>query len=69
MGLQMSRVSSSANRAKVVVSTADQIAEWLKSSDGRRTVQESITRSAEAVKQLNEARSIDPKLLQEPITL
>lgn len=45
------------------------MAEWLESTDGKRKIQESLLRSQESVKLLNEARTVDPKLLQEPVTL
>ena len=45
------------------------ITEWLESSDGQRKITESLSRSQESAKILNEARSVDPKLLQEPVTL
>jgi hypothetical protein len=45
------------------------MAEWLGTADGKRKIQESLQRSQESVKLLNEARAVDPKLLQEPVTL
>jgi hypothetical protein len=45
------------------------IAEWLESSDGKQKIYESLSRSQESAKILNEARAVDPKLLQEPVTL
>lgn len=45
------------------------IAEWLESNDGRQKIQESLSQSQASVKVLNEARTVDPKALQEPVTL
>jgi Flp pilus assembly protein TadD len=51
------------------MSAVNSIAEWLDSTDGKKKIQESLSRSEESVKILNEARTVDPKLLQEPVTL
>jgi hypothetical protein len=45
------------------------ISAWLESGEGQRKMQESLTKSKQSVKDLNEARTVDPKLLQEPVTL
>jgi hypothetical protein len=45
------------------------ISAWLESGEGLEKIHESVSKSQGAVKELNDARTVDPKILQEPVTL
>ena len=47
----------------------DRASAWLSSSTGKQALSENVTKTVESTHRLREAQRIDPKALQEPITV
>jgi hypothetical protein len=48
---------------------ADEIVKWLRTTEGEKLARQALERAREAIESLNKDRQVDPRALQEPVTL
>jgi hypothetical protein len=63
-------VSSETKKARLIDDgAAVEIVKWLKTAEGEKLAREAVERAREAIERLNKDRHVDPRSLQEPVTL